>query len=54
VNIEEEFTENKLFVLHDSRGFEPGNGDSFNTVDRFIRKRRKATLPLKEQLHALW
>jgi len=54
-DIEKEFTsqENKLFVLHDSEGFEPGNEKTFSTVDGFIRRRREASL-VKDQLHAVW
>jgi hypothetical protein len=56
VDIEKEFTSegNKLFALHDSEGFEPGNENSFNTVNTFIRQRRDETRPLKEQLHVVW
>ena len=54
VDIEKEFDENERFFLHDSRGFEPANEDSFKTVDTFIHKRRNETLPLRDQLHAVW
>ena len=55
VDIEKEFTSqgNKLFALHDTVGFGPGNEESFTIVDKFIRERRKKTL-LKDQLHAIW
>ena len=56
VDILNEFTSqgNVRFVLHDSEGFGPGNGESFTIVDTFIRERRNETLPLKDQLHAIW
>ena len=54
MDIEKEFDENERLFLHDSRGLEPANEDSFNTVDTFIRKRRNEDLPLKDQLHAVW
>jgi len=55
-NIENEFTspENEFFVLHDSKGFEPGDTKTFDTARRFIEKRRDESLPLGERLHAVW
>ena len=54
-DIEAEFTspENNLLVLHDSKGFEAGNENTFNAVNTFIRRRRRESHP-KEQLHAVW
>ena len=53
--IDREFTspENKDFILHDSEGFEPGNVEAYNNVDRFIRERSNSTY-LKDQLYAVW
>ncbi|KAG8824273.1 hypothetical protein FRC19_002105 [Serendipita sp. 401] len=44
---------NPQFVLHDSRGFEPGEEGSFQTVRDFIQTRDKM-LALKDKLHAIW
>ncbi|KAJ8588887.1 hypothetical protein M405DRAFT_862566 [Rhizopogon salebrosus TDB-379] len=45
--------QNDKFVLHDSKGFEPGEGGNVNTVQDFIR--RRGLMPdLKDQLHAVW
>ena len=54
--IDLEFTspENKYFILHDSKGFEAGDSDTYNDVERFIRQRRDSNCPLKDQLHAVW
>jgi hypothetical protein len=55
-DIERELTsaENQFFVLHDSKGFEPGNTKTFDIVRDFIVKRRDKDLPLKDRLHAVW
>ncbi|KAF8261929.1 hypothetical protein EI94DRAFT_1604614, partial [Lactarius quietus] len=45
--------ENRLFVLHDSKGFEPGELENFDTVRRFIEERSKKPL-LKDRIHCLW
>ena len=54
--MEKEFTSqgNERIVLHVSQGFGPGKEESFTIVDTFIRERRKETLHLKDQLHAVW
>ncbi|KAG8833472.1 hypothetical protein FRC17_010647 [Serendipita sp. 399] len=44
---------NPQFVLHDSRGFEPGEQDTFETVCEFI-KARDQMPDLKDKLHAIW
>ncbi|KAG1869883.1 hypothetical protein F4604DRAFT_1926668 [Suillus subluteus] len=41
------------FVLHDSKGFEPGEKDNLKIVRDFI-NRRRAKPDLKDQLHAVW
>ncbi|KAG2063664.1 hypothetical protein BDR04DRAFT_1163437 [Suillus decipiens] len=55
VSINQEFIspENKRFVLHDSKGFEPGGRDNLKIVRDFINHRR-AMPSLKDQLHAVW
>ncbi|KJA17892.1 hypothetical protein HYPSUDRAFT_205864 [Hypholoma sublateritium FD-334 SS-4] len=54
-DIEEEIysSQNDLFVLHDSQGFEPGEVDNFNKVKRFIDQRTQMPL-IKDRLHAIW
>jgi hypothetical protein len=54
--IEKEFTsdENEFIVLHDSEGFEPGDNKTFGIVREFLKDRRNPSLPLKDQLHAMW
>ena len=44
---------NKRFVLHDSRGFEPGENDNLQSVKAFIES-RKTHEDIQEQLHAVW
>ncbi|KAH7912358.1 hypothetical protein BJ138DRAFT_1112393 [Hygrophoropsis aurantiaca] len=54
-NIDAEFTslENARFVLHDSQGFESGEGDRVKTVKDFIA--RRSDMPeLKDRVHAIW
>jgi len=55
-NINAEYTsdENAFLVLHDSKGFEPGDTTTFDIVSDFIKERRKGGLSLKDQLHAVW
>jgi len=55
-NIEDEFTspKNEFFVLHDSKGFEQGQTNTFDTARKFIEKRREESLQLEERLHAVW
>ena len=47
------FQSNPGFVFHDSRGFEAGGVDEFNTVKKFITERSKEKR-LQNQLHAIW
>ncbi|KAJ7918903.1 hypothetical protein B0H13DRAFT_1525044, partial [Mycena leptocephala] len=51
-NIYSEITSqtNKLFVLHDSKGFEPSTEDTFDIVNRFIVERSDEGLELKDRL----
>ncbi|KAG6329704.1 hypothetical protein ID866_9384, partial [Astraeus odoratus] len=44
---------NQRFILHDSKGFEPGEADTLHAVNTFI-ERRKIPEDIKEQLHAVW
>ncbi len=53
-NIENEFSsENNFFTLHDSKGFEPGDNDTFTKVKNFISQRSREPLELN-RLHAIW
>ncbi|KAI6042222.1 hypothetical protein EDC04DRAFT_3088680 [Pisolithus marmoratus] len=54
-DIEKEFTspQNERLILHDSKGFEPGDGGNYDTVKSFIEKRKKMP-DVKDQLHAVW
>ena len=45
---------NRFFVLHDSKGFEPGDLSNFETVREFIEQRLQPQLPMKERIHGLW
>ncbi|KAI5993299.1 hypothetical protein EDD15DRAFT_2548506 [Pisolithus albus] len=44
---------NDRFILHDSKGFEPGEGGNYDTVKLFIEARKHERL-IKDQLHAVW
>ncbi|KAH8979492.1 hypothetical protein EDB86DRAFT_3248366 [Lactarius hatsudake] len=54
--IQHEFAspDNQFFVLHDSKGFEPGDLTNFETVREFIRQRSGPEVPLDERIHGLW
>ncbi|KAI5993255.1 hypothetical protein EDD15DRAFT_2439407 [Pisolithus albus] len=45
--------QNDRFILHDSQGFEPGEGCNYDTVISFIEARKKEP-HIKDQLHAVW
>ncbi|EDR00481.1 uncharacterized protein LACBIDRAFT_313402 [Laccaria bicolor S238N-H82] len=45
--------ENGRFVLHDSQGFEHGEGDNFKKVIDFL-KARKDMPNVRDQVHAVW
>ncbi|KAG2052281.1 hypothetical protein BDR06DRAFT_1009775 [Suillus hirtellus] len=53
-DIDHEFIspQNDRFVLHDSKGFEPGDEGNVNIVQGFIERRRE--MSLEDQLHAVW
>ncbi|KAF8638749.1 hypothetical protein AX17_001990 [Amanita inopinata Kibby_2008] len=50
---EMEFKNNKLFVVHDSEGFEAGKEDEFKVVTNFINS-RGLMRSINERLHAIW
>ena len=54
-SIDQEFVsdENAYFVLHDSKGFEPGDSTNFELAVQFLRE-RGAKKMLKDRLHAIW
>ena len=54
-DVDEKFSpeQKKFFVLHDSKGFEPGNTTALDIVTMFISKRCKKK-ELKDRLHAIW
>ncbi|KAG1869351.1 hypothetical protein DFJ58DRAFT_723202 [Suillus subalutaceus] len=53
--IDDEFIspQNDRFVLHDSKGFEPGDEHNLKIVREFIEGRRNMSAP-EHQLHAVW
>ena len=46
-------SENGRFVLHDSQGFEQGEGENFKKVVDFL-KARKDMPNVRDQVHAVW
>lgn len=54
-NIEKEmeFKDNKLFIVHDSEGFEAGQEDEFQVVVNFIHA-RSLKKNINDRLHAIW
>ena len=53
INKELKSPQNDRFILHDSRGFEPGEGDNYDVVKAFIESRRNQP-DIRNQLHAIW
>ncbi|KAH9045191.1 hypothetical protein EDB85DRAFT_2270244 [Lactarius pseudohatsudake] len=55
-DIQQEFgsAENPYFVLHDSKGFEPGDLTNFETVRKFVQQRSRPELLLSDRIHGLW
>ena len=45
--------QNNRFILHDSRGFEPDEGDNYDAVKDFIESRKNEP-DIRNQLHAIW
>ncbi|KAI6110659.1 hypothetical protein EV401DRAFT_297308 [Pisolithus croceorrhizus] len=54
-NIEAElvFRSNPRFVFHDSRGFEAGSEEQFDTMKKFVADRAETT-ELDKRIHAIW
>ncbi|KAL4065568.1 hypothetical protein V8B97DRAFT_1875147 [Scleroderma yunnanense] len=54
-NIEKELIseQNDRFILHDSRGLEPGERVNYGAITSFIHRRRSHP-DVKERLHAVW
>lgn len=53
INTEIIANENGRFVLHDSQGFEHGEGENFKKVVDFLKARKK--MPnVRDQVHAVW
>ena len=46
-------SENGRFVLHDSQGFQHGEGENFKKVVNFL-KARKDMPNVRDQVHAVW
>ncbi|KAJ7069242.1 P-loop containing nucleoside triphosphate hydrolase protein [Mycena amicta] len=55
-DIEEEIlpAQNRLVVVHDSMGFEPGKPETFDRAEAFLRDRTEAGVELKDQIHIIW
>ncbi|KAJ7618688.1 hypothetical protein FB45DRAFT_932228 [Roridomyces roridus] len=55
-NIHEEITstENPLFVVHDSMGFEPGQKENLETAKKFLESRSGVNVALKDRVHIIW
>ncbi|KAH0826992.1 hypothetical protein J3R83DRAFT_4651 [Lanmaoa asiatica] len=53
-NIDQEFVSptNERFVVHDSLGFEAADERNMDIVKQFVARRK--TMPIKDQLHAVW
>ncbi|KAJ7059137.1 hypothetical protein C8F01DRAFT_274120 [Mycena amicta] len=54
INEEIKSPQNDRFVLHDSKGFEPGDTNNLNTAKSFIESRSGPKVPLNERVHAVW
>ncbi|KAJ7239932.1 hypothetical protein C8J57DRAFT_1563295 [Mycena rebaudengoi] len=54
INVEITSTQNPLFVLHDSMGFEPGQIENFVTAKNFLESRSGEGVALKDRVHAIW
>ncbi|KAI6163975.1 hypothetical protein EDD17DRAFT_1808053 [Pisolithus thermaeus] len=46
-------SQNDRFILHDSQGFEPGEGRNYDIVKSFIEAKKKEP-HIKDRLHAVW
>ncbi|KAF5340186.1 hypothetical protein D9758_015000 [Tetrapyrgos nigripes] len=54
INREYTSADNPRFILHDSKGFEPGSKDTWTIVEGFIRDRCGTERPLKDRVHTIW
>ncbi|ESK81097.1 hypothetical protein Moror_13360 [Moniliophthora roreri MCA 2997] len=54
INRSYESDANPRFILHDSKGFEPGSENTWDAVEKFIRDRSSTDQPLKERVHTIW
>ncbi|THU79565.1 hypothetical protein K435DRAFT_768657 [Dendrothele bispora CBS 962.96] len=48
------FPSNPRFILHDSKGFEPGSEGTWDIVEKFIRDKSSTERSLKDRLHTIW
>ncbi|KAJ7208974.1 hypothetical protein GGX14DRAFT_633103 [Mycena pura] len=46
--------QNPRLVLHDSLGFEPGEGEHLETAKRFLESRTREDKALKDRVHVIW
>ncbi|KAJ7110560.1 hypothetical protein C8R44DRAFT_800225 [Mycena epipterygia] len=54
IKVEITSTQNPLFVLHDSMGFEPGQSRNFEDATKFLLSRSGKAVALKDRVHAIW
>jgi len=54
INTEIHHSSNDRFILHDSKGFEPGEGANLNIVKRFIEERTQSEMSPDARLHVIW
>ncbi|KAJ7730914.1 hypothetical protein B0H16DRAFT_1584530 [Mycena metata] len=54
INEEITSTENPLFVVHDSMGFEPGQDENFKAAKAFLELRSGYNVALKDRVHVIW
>ncbi|KAJ7262843.1 hypothetical protein C8J57DRAFT_1719102 [Mycena rebaudengoi] len=46
--------QNRLFVLHDSMGFEPGKEENLEEAKQFLERRSNLRVPIHDRVHAIW
>ncbi|KAF8164375.1 hypothetical protein K438DRAFT_1617545, partial [Mycena galopus ATCC 62051] len=46
--------QNRRLVLHDSRGFEPGQDENLNKAQEFLEARSREDVPLAARVHCVW
>ncbi|KAF8184108.1 hypothetical protein K438DRAFT_1766553 [Mycena galopus ATCC 62051] len=46
--------QNRLFVLHDSMGFEPGQEENLAEAKQFLERRSDLRVPIHDRVHAIW